>query len=451
MLRVAFLKHVALLTVLAVSTARAADTGEAKLTSSSVAGSPVVTALAERLGASAAREFGSFYRARGFRPLWIDRNEPRVEAGRVIALIRDAGDDGFDPERFDWAALRRTWASARSGDPGKLAELELALSTALARYAQALRRPSRASTMIFVPPLSAPVVPSVGEVLDAASRAPSLADGVAAVRHVNPVYDSLRAAYDDARYEPASRSPAIRTAILGDLDRARALPRDLGDRYLLVNTATATMSLVERGQVRDTMLVVVGKPAMPTPTMAALIRFAVLNPYWNLPPDLMAQRAAAIVREGPALLARERLELLSGWIPDARVLAPDIVDWRDVASGRQRLRARQLPGPENMMGAIKFILPNRLGVYLHDTPYKSLFKRADRRLSSGCVRLQDAPRVGRWLFGGEIPEGSGLPEQRVDLPEPIPVYMIHLATGSRPELRRATRSPSTGKHVVGRT
>ena len=374
--------------------------------------------------------------------MWLDHHGPRGEAAQVVALIGGAGSDGFDPERFGYAALRRTIASARSGDPGDLAALELALSTALAHYAQALRQPSRASAMLFVPPLSAPVPPSADAVLGAVSRAASLADGVAAVRDVNPIYDQIRVAYDHTLKRPRSQSPEMRAAILADLERARVLPRDLGNRYLLVNTAAATLSLVEQGRVRDTMLVVVGKPAMPTPTMAALIRFAVLNPYWNLPPDLIAQRAATIVREGPALLARQRLELLSGWTPDARVIAPDTVDWQAVAAGGQRLRARQLPGPENMMGAVKFMLPNRLGIYLHDTPHKGLFARVDRRLSSGCVRLQDAPRVTRWLFGAGIPLASGVPEQRVDLPAPVPVYMIHLATMPRLERARAVSAGS---------
>jgi murein L,D-transpeptidase YcbB/YkuD len=88
---------------------------------------------------------------------------------------------------------------------------------------------------------------------------------------------------------------------------------------------------------------------------------------------------------------------------------------------------RQRPGGANVMGAIKFMLPNRLGIYLHDFPDKRLFERSDRRLSSGCVRLADAPRLARFLFGGAPPRPAGAaPEQRVDLPEPVPVYITYL-------------------------
>jgi murein L,D-transpeptidase YcbB/YkuD len=109
------------------------------------------------------------------------------------------------------------------------------------------------------------------------------------------------------------------------------------------------------------------------------------------------------------------------------VISAAQVNWKAVASGGTSLRMRQRPGGGNVMGAMKFMLPNRLGIYLHDFPDKSLFARADRRISSGCVRLEDAPRLARFLFGGAAPSPAGAaPEQRVDLPEPVPVYIIYL-------------------------
>jgi murein L,D-transpeptidase YcbB/YkuD len=83
------------------------------------------------------------------------------------------------------------------------------------------------------------------------------------------------------------------------------------------------------------------------------------------------------------------------------------------------------------MGSVKFMMPNRLGIYLHDTPDKSLFARADRRLSSGCVRVADAGRLERWLFAGRAPTPSGTPEERAYLPRPVPVYITYL-TGPPP-------------------
>ena len=163
---------------------------------------------------------------------------------------------------------------------------------------------------------------------------------------------------------------------------------------------------------------------MPTPLMAGLIRYAVLNPYWNLPPDLIRERA----RKAPA--RRGRLPR-SGCrsCPTGRrrpaCFDPRRVDWRAVAAGRRFVNLRQPPGAHNMMGRIKFMMPNDLGVYLHDTPHRDLFARDDRQISSGCVRLEDAQRLGRWLFRGRCRAPAAPPEQQVDLPEPVPVYIAY--------------------------
>jgi murein L,D-transpeptidase YcbB/YkuD len=214
--------------------------------------------------------------------------------------------------------------------------------------------------------------------------------------------------------------------IIANMDRTRGLPVD-GRRYLLVDTAGAKLRMIEEGRQVDEMRVVVGKPAMETPELAGLIRFAVVNPYWNVPPDLVRNSIApAVLRDGPAALARRRLALFPDWRSYER-LEPEEVDWAAVAAGRESVWVRQLPGGDNMMGDVKFMLPNRLGIYLHDTPRKSDFARSDRMLSSGCVRVEDARRLARWIFrGGTIFDGSRTPDKRVDLPEPVPVYITYL-------------------------
>ncbi len=216
--------------------------------------------------------------------------------------------------------------------------------------------------------------------------------------------------------------------ILANLERARALPADPGERYILVDAAAARLWLYEDGEAVDTMRVIVGKESehTQTPMLAGLIRYAMVNPYWNVPPDLVRDKIApGVLAEGFGYLRARRYEILSDWTEDASVLAPDEVDWEAIADGREELRVRQLPGPDNGMGQIKFMFPNRFGVYLHDTPDKSLFEHEERRFSSGCVRLEDARRLARWLFG-EMPRGASPDrEERVDLKEPVPVYITY--------------------------
>jgi murein L,D-transpeptidase YcbB/YkuD len=116
----------------------------------------------------------------------------------------------------------------------------------------------------------------------------------------------------------------------------------------------------------------------------------------------------------------------SDWTDNAKAVDPATVDWRAVANGSKELPVRQLPGRDNAMGKMKFMLPNDLGIYLHDTPEKNLFAKADRRFSSGCVRVEDAARLAKWLFGRPLTVKPGGTETRVDMPEPVPVYITYL-------------------------
>jgi murein L,D-transpeptidase YcbB/YkuD len=242
------------------------------------------------------------------------------------------------------------------------------------------------------------------------------------MRWMNPIYAGLREAIANG----AGHDQAERDLLRLNLERARALPSS--GRYLVVNATAAQLTMYEDGNVVDTMRVVVGKPINPTPMMAAQMRFASLNPYWNVPPDLAAERVApAVVKEGIGYLRQKGYQLLASWDPDAKVIDPGTVDWKAVADGREEVRLRQLPGPSNAMGKMKFMFPNAQGIYLHDTPQKELLSEASRLFSGGCVRLEDASRLARWLFNGKVPTTkSARPEQRVDLPRPVPVFLTYL-------------------------
>ncbi len=219
-----------------------------------------------------------------------------------------------------------------------------------------------------------------------------------------------------------------------NLERARALPANLGRRYVLVDAAAARLWMYEDGEAVGSMRVVVGRPTEPTPMMAGTLRYLTLNPYWNVPPDLVRERIApGVQREGPGFIRSRRYEVLSDWTEDARRLDPSEVDWNAVAAGRQELRVRQLPGQDNAMGRMKFMFPNDLGIYLHDTPDRSLLREEGRLFSAGCVRLEDAPRLARWLFGTAPRAPSSAPEQQVNIPEPVPVYITYLTVAPEPQ------------------
>ncbi len=372
-------------------------------------------------------EIAAFYRERGNRPLWVTRFGPRPEALRLAGEIARAADHGLDPDRYAAADLAAALETAASGGAAARARAELLLSRAYPAFVRDLRVPAGgAKGMTWVDEELAPKAPEARALLEAAASAPDLGRHLDEALAVNPLYAALSRGYARRRAASPGLAPGEEALVRANLDRARLIPA-LPGRYVIVDTASARLWMIDGSRVEGPMRVIVGRRDMQTPAMAGLIRYVTLNPWWNVPPDLARERAKRVLKSGPGLLRRERMELLSDWSDRARVIPASQVNWPAVASGRTSLRMRQRPGGSNVMGAMKFMLPNRLGIYLHDFPDKRLFAREDRRLSSGCVRLADAPRLARFLFGGAAPRPNGpAPEQRVDLPEPVPVFITYL-------------------------
>jgi L,D-transpeptidase YcbB len=245
------------------------------------------------------------------------------------------------------------------------------------------------------------------------------------MQFMNPIYASLRQALASRIYSNAAQQ---RLLVL-NLERARALPSGRG-RYVIVNPPAARLYMYENGRVVDSMRVVAGRPGAQseTPMMNAFIRYVALNPYWNSPPDITARKLAPkVLTGGRAYLAHQGYEVVDQFGPNAHVLNPMSVDWRGVVAGRVQVNLRQKPGPANSMGRMKFMFPNVQGIWLHDTPEKEKIEDAARLQSNGCVRLEDARRLERWLFNGRPPSPQGArPEQKVNLPQLVPVYLTYL-------------------------
>ena len=217
-----------------------------------------------------------------------------------------------------------------------------------------------------------------------------------------------------------------------NMERARRLPAP-GElkRHIVVDAGSARILMYEDGALVDSMRAVVGSKATQTPMMAALIRFANVNPYWNLPPEFNVKMVAPrVLEQGLGYLTERKYEVFSDWTEGAAKLDPARVDWQAVRDGRLSLRIRRGPGPGNSMGDIKFMMPNDLGIYLHDTHDRTVFLADDRWISNGCVRVEDAKRLAAWLFGAmpHVPDPDL--ESRVDLAEPVPVFLTYLTAAA---------------------
>jgi len=395
----------------------------AALPSAAFAAPPAATTAAAA-AASAPRQLPqtveAFYKARNWAPLWLGPKSGDA-AEQLIATLSNSSVDGLDPDKFHIASLQSAMRAAWGGDKNAVKSADTQLSEAFVAYVNELRRdPGVGITYVDQDLKPRPASP-MAILLDAAS-AQSLPDYVRSSGWANPIYGQLRQALLGHNYA----SDHERQLLELNLQRARALPSG-PQRYVLVNAAQQRLYMYENGKPVDSMVVVVGNPKRPTPMLTAYIRYAALNPYWYVPTDLAGEDVGQfVVKQGLKYLDDYGYEIVNDWTPNPTIIDPKTVDWQGVVDGKVDVMIRQKPGPKNFMGRIKFMFPNQFGVYLHDNPRRELFQKASRYFSGGCVRLEDAWRLSKWLFGRDLTWEGAAPEEPVPLQAPVPVYITYL-------------------------
>jgi murein L,D-transpeptidase YcbB/YkuD len=347
--------------------------------------------------------------------LWLQLGRATEGARALLEVLRRAPLDGLDSGPALAARAEGLIARSSAGDRSAAAEAERLLSTAWVRYVQTLER--RAPGMDYADGRAAPRQDSPAQILKAAAAAPSLARHVERVSAVNPLYARLR----EAAWNEMLRTGAPDRRALASLERLRHMPR--ASRFIIVDAASAQLWMIEGGEIAGSMPVITGDSESPTPMVASTIYYATLNPYWNVPREFVRTKIAPnVVKQGLSYLTERDYEVLDG----TRPIDPASVDWAAVATGAQTVKLRRKPGEWNSMGRMKFGFPNRFDIFLHDTPDRAKFAEADRNISMGCIRLSDAPRLGRWLLGREPVANSAEPEQHVALPAPVPIFVTYL-------------------------
>ncbi len=384
------------------------------------AGPEKPSTLSSAIRDEASGKYRDFYARRNYKPLWMTKGKPGVSATKLISYIATSRADGLDPEDYDLPELRRSVSQAQSGKSTAVAKAEVALSEAFVQYVTDMREPQKVG-MTFLDKAVKPRKRGTDAVLRAAMIAPSFDNYIANMGWMSPHYMRLRGMMGRAIKSGSSAETRRRLGL--NLDRARILPSAY-THHIVVDSATGRLWFYQAGGQKGTMRVVVGKPESPTPMYAGVVQYAVMRPYWNVPVDLTQKLIAPKVLAGKSL-ASLGFEALSDWGNSPRRLGQAEVDWRAVAKGDREVRVRQLPGPRNSMGRVKFMFPNQTGIFLHDTPDRKLFAKSTRHFSNGCVRLEDAAALGQWLMGRPLPTKTAQADQAFSLNAPVPIYMTY--------------------------
>lgn len=390
------------------------------------AGDPRAPGSAVETPSSTALDVDTFYARRGGALLWLGDTANGAASGELLEILERSAIDGFGSGPDIAARARSLIARGRTGDRAAANEADRLLSAGWVGYVQTLERPI--DGMVYADNWVKPHRQSAAEILERTAAAPSLSSYVRSVSEVNPLYAELR----NAAWKEVQAGDPIDPRVLTSMDRAREMPPQ--HKYVMVDAAAARLYMVEDGQIVDSMKVVVGKPGekTETPMLASTIYYATVNPYWHVMDSMVRSLIAKnVLEQGLGYLTSHGYQVMPADENDNRMLDPSKIDWHAVAAGGLHVRVRQLPGPANSMGRVKFGFPNDYDIYLHDTPVKGVFGQDDRTISHGCIRLEDAARLERWLLDRAVDTQAMPAEQEVSLPTPVPIFITYLTADAR--------------------
>ena len=319
----------------------------------------------------------------------------------LIAYIGQVGRDGLDPEDYDAAGLS---AAMATGNPVVVSKAatdrfnKLSWDLAMGHVVRA----QRVDWTLTDKDLDAARQDTLLRAALAEHRIPAALDGLLPT---HPQYAALKAALAAT---PAGQT-AQRDRIRLNMDRWRWLPRDLGNKYIIVNVPGFHATLVENGVNRWKQKAIAGKLSTPTPQLSAMATGVILNPWWEVPKSIEKEAAGK-----------------KGFVP---FKGPD---------GKIQ-RWRQPPGPTNALGQIKFVMPNSKAIYLHDTNARSRFNDNVRALSHGCIRTQHILDLATQLLGDD--GGTWTPDRieaaldskktvQASFVKPLPVYIVYFSSAA---------------------
>jgi len=201
--------------------------------------------------------------------------------------------------------------------------------------------------------------------------------------------------------------------LLINMQRMRWMPARPEGKLIIVNIPEFELYFDSGKNILFQMDVVVGAEGHNTTMFSGNLSQVVFSPYWNVPPSIVKKEILPSIKRDKNYLKKKDMEITGqeGGLPVIR----------------------QLPGPKNSLGKVKFLFPNSFNIYLHDTPQKELFKRSMRSLSHGCIRLSDPVKLANYLLQNSktwTPEkidsamNSG-DEQFVKIKNPIPVIITY--------------------------
>ena len=220
-----------------------------------------------------------------------------------------------------------------------------------------------------------------------------------------------------------------------NIERLRWLTGGSED-FIVANIPEFTLTLYRGDSPSLKMKTVVGRKDRPTPMISDLLSYAVLNPYWRAPETVVREDILPKLKAGRFDYLEKLGITVSRSMDGNESVDMRSIDWSRYDGGDIPFIFIQKPGPENYLGFVKFMFPNDLDIYIHDTPDSHLFEYEERTMSSGCIRVQKPVELfhalfadeesGRWSYKEIVKEIIKKREREVGLAKPMPVYILYM-------------------------
>jgi murein L,D-transpeptidase YcbB/YkuD len=215
-----------------------------------------------------------------------------------------------------------------------------------------------------------------------------------------------------------------------NMDRIRWVQEDVSENFLVVNIAGFELYYIKNETLVWQTEVMTGTVATQTPMFRATIKYLVFNPTWTVPRSIIRRSLYGKFSSDPDYISNHNYKLYNS--AGTEVL-PAQLDWSGLSRSNFPYRVVQQPGPNNALGRVKFMFPNKHAIYLHDTPNQQLFERSARAFSAGCVRVQQPLQLAELLLAdpdlwqhAQIEEVVANKELKtVHLAKPIDVLLMY--------------------------
>ena len=402
---------------------------------------------------------GRYYKDHDYELILLDRYFSGNQLKVLVTRLDSAIHHGLNPKVFYTTEIQNLWQKMQDAKPENAmnayrdkVRMEVLLAASLIKYSRAMQygmvKPDSLYANYFV-----------------ATTAPdsSMAIKIFAIRDLTTYLDSIQPKSPQYRALQKALQMRVDTKIMSkaeadlvikiNLERLRWKNKPVAKKYVSVNIPDFTLEVIDQGKAILQMKVCVGEGrnkdyknllsndpdtglvkdqpiARETPQLNSIIHSVQVNPIWNIPASIARGEISKYVASDPDYLSDNDIDVYK----DGKLISAETIDWEEV----DHYSFKQRPGGQNSLGKIKFLFNNNSSVYLHDTPVKSAFKKTNRAISHGCVRVEKPLELALALFGKgktfdqikRAMENAYPRAKNISLPVKIPVYLNYLTAWS---------------------